>query len=83
MAHIYDDAPLDEEELVFLDHFGAAVVYGGIMSVSDMRRVITSRRILGAYRAREAAENMAEWATKHPHDNDLLTWAERIYNDGA
>lgn len=83
MAHLYDDAPLETEEIVFLDEFGAQAVYGGLMTVVDMRRVLWTKRLMTAYKTRERAENMAEWAEKHEAENGWLTWAERIYNDGA
>ena len=45
--------------------------------MTEARRLAVAIDIETAYKARKQAENIAEWAKKHPESNDLLLRAMR------
>ena len=64
-----------------VDKFGASSVFGRVLGVGEMRRMALAQRVYQAYQARrnyrdaDGAENWAEFATRNPKSQDLLTYA--------
>lgn len=56
-------------------HFGAAAVYGRVLTIEEMRKMNLAERIVEAYQARAQSDNWADWAEKNKSAANLLNAA--------
>ncbi|HOU45288.1 MAG TPA: hypothetical protein PLU04_13270 [Anaerolineaceae bacterium] len=69
--------PAELEAAHAVERYGAQPIYGRTLTMTEARRLAVAIDIETAYKARKQAENIAEWAKKHPESNDLLLRAMR------
>lgn len=69
--------PPELEAGQLIDRFGAAAVYGRSLTREEMREIMLAETIVNAYRQRQQAEGIAEWASSHPEMQSLLVRAMR------
>ncbi len=73
--------PREYEVGRLIDRFGAGAVYGRLLGVGEMRRIMRAEAIIDAYRSRAAwrdeggALSMADWAAKHAASSRMLNEA--------
>lgn len=64
-----------------IDRFGAGAVYGRLLGVGEMRRIMRVEAIIDAYRSRATWRDeggvlsMADWAQKHAASSRMLNEA--------
>lgn len=79
MDYYHGGGPVTEfEELALVEMFGAQAVYGGLVSLEHMRRLLITDRISTAWESRKRSGDWVEWAKQNPDYNKLLIWAERL-----
>jgi len=55
--------------------YGAAAVFGRVLTIEEMRKMILAERIVEAYQARAKSDNWAEWASQNQDAANLLNAA--------
>lgn len=67
-----------------IDRFGAQAVYGRVLTVREMRAILTEESVERAYRGEQAAERTEEgppgWARKNPALAALLARALKAHH---
>ncbi len=64
-----------------IDRFGAGAVYGRLLGVGEMRRIMRVEAVIDAYRSRATwrdeggALSMSDWALKHAASSRMLNEA--------
>lgn len=70
-----------------IDRFGAQSVYGRLLGVGEMRRIMRVEAIVSAYQSREnwrdegGKTNLADWSRKHAGLSRLLNEAMKAASD--
>lgn len=70
-----------------IDRFGAGAIYGRLLSVGEMRRIMRVEAIVNGYQSRESwrdedgKHNLADWAAKHTGLSRLLNEAMKAASD--
>lgn len=76
------ELPPELDTLRLIDRFGVRAVLGrDVLSLGEMRRMLSAEVVLTAYRARSRAENWAKWADDNPELAGALGQAERTVAD--
>ena len=77
-----EDMPAEIELINMIDRFGAQAIYGRTLKRSEVRRLMIPERIVNAYQAMSAAEDMDKWIQTHHADWELLDWAAGLERNG-
>jgi hypothetical protein len=59
----------------FVETFGAAAVFGRLLTVQEMREMTVAMNVEAAYRSRERADNIAEWSIRNSASAEILSEA--------
>jgi hypothetical protein len=69
------EMPAEMELMRMIDRFGAGAVFGRTLKRGEMRRMVISERIVSAYGAMSAAEDLDGWIKAHPEEWKLIDYA--------